>query len=128
MEAPDPREGQTTVKSVRPWGDVYMVVRNQMCSVDLTSVRAGQRSSLHCHKIRYELFHILDDGANIELDGEIHRPKAQCELLIHPGVKHRFWAEDKPFRMLVVSFGPWNAEDQHRLDDDYGRAGTALRL
>ncbi|MCP4263190.1 MAG: hypothetical protein GY774_37630 [Planctomycetes bacterium] len=124
----DPREGKQTIKSERPWGDVYMVVRNQECSVDLTFVRPGERASLHSHQIRYELFHFLDDGAHLELDGQIHHPNTHDEFLIEPGVKHRFWAEDKPFRMLVVSFGKWEAEDQCRHEDDYDRKGEELTL
>ncbi len=124
----DPRHGKQTIKSERPWGDVYMVVRNQECSVDLTFVRPGERASLHSHQIRYELFHFLDDGAHLELDGQIHHPNTHDELLIQPGVKHRFWAEDKPFRMLVVSLGQWKVEDQYRYEDDYGRKGKEPAL
>jgi mannose-6-phosphate isomerase-like protein (cupin superfamily) len=124
----DPRHGKQTIKSERPWGDVYMVVRNQECSVDLTFVRPGERASLHSHQIRYELFHFLDDGAHLELDGQIHQANAHDEFLIRPGVRHRFWAEDKAFRMLVVCFGHWEAEDQSRHEDDYGRKGEELAL
>ena len=124
----DPRGGRRTVKSERPWGSIFMIVRNQNCSVDLTEMRRGERASLHSHGVRYELFHFLDDGAFLELDGRVHRPAAHDEFLIEPGVKHRFWAEDKPFRMLVVCFGEWTAEDQVRHKDDYGREGEALKL
>ena len=103
-----------------------MVVRNQRCSVDLTHVRPGQRASLHSHKIRYELFHFLDDGAHLELDGQVYNPGAHDEFLIEPGVKHRFWAGETAFRMLVVCFGRWSAEDQYRHEDDYGREGKKL--
>ena len=124
----DPRNGQKTTTSSRPWGDIHMIVRNQPCSVDLTAVQPGSRSSLHSHQTRYELFHILDPGAVVELNGEIIRPAPHDELLIRPGDRHRFWAEEKPFQMLVVCFGDWRAEDQVRHDDDYGREGTPLTL
>ena len=124
----DPRQGQSTIHSVRPWGDIHMVVRNLMTSVDLTHVKPGERASLHVHHVRSELFHFMDDGATLELDGVIHHPKSHDEYMIAPGVKHRFWAEGKPFRMLVVSFGEWTAEDQERLADDYGREGASLEL
>jgi hypothetical protein len=52
-------------------------------------------------------FHLLDDGAGIELDGEVYSPKAHEEFMIRPGVKHRFWAQTSGFRMLVVCFGQW---------------------
>jgi mannose-6-phosphate isomerase-like protein (cupin superfamily) len=89
----DPRAGQTTIHSNRPWGDIYMVIRNQECSVDLTEVKPGERASLHSHSIRHELFHFLDDGGVLEIDGDLFYPKAHEEFLIKPGQKHRFWAE-----------------------------------
>jgi mannose-6-phosphate isomerase-like protein (cupin superfamily) len=122
------REGQNTIHSVRPWGDIFMVVRNQKCSVDLTEVKPGERASLHSHAIRHELFHFMDDGAVLEIDGKLFHPKAHEEFMIKPGQKHRFWAEDRIFRMLVVSFGEWRAEDQIRHEDDYGRKGETLKL
>ncbi|OUU22912.1 MAG: hypothetical protein CBC04_10430 [Verrucomicrobia bacterium TMED44] len=124
----DPREGQTTIQSNRPWGDIHMVVRNQKCSVDLTEVKPGERASLHSHAIRYELFHFLDDGGILEIDGQLFYPKAHEEFLIKPEQKHRFWAEKSIFRMLVISFGQWKAEDQIRHEDDYGRKGETLTL
>lgn len=128
MSEEDPRKGTKTQKSQRPWGDVYMVVRNERCSVDITEVRAGERSSLHSHSDRYELFHFLDDGAQLELDGEFYSPKAHEEFMIRPGVKHRFWSQASGFRMLVVCFGRWKAEDQERHEDDYGRKGKKPQL
>ena len=122
------REGQKTIQSSRPWGDIHMVVRNQKCSVDLTEVKPGERASLHSHAIRHELFHFLDDGAVLEIDGKLFHPKAHEEFMIKPGQKHRFWAEDTIFRMLVVSFGEWKAEDQIRHEDDYGRKRETLKL
>ena len=124
----DPRQGKLTIKSERPWGDIHMVVRNQNCSVDLTHVHPGHRASLHSHNERYELFHFLDDGAYLEVDGEIYYPKAHDEFMIEPGQQHRFWANDTSFRMLVVSFGEWKPEDQIRHEDDYGRQGKSLEL
>jgi mannose-6-phosphate isomerase-like protein (cupin superfamily) len=124
----DPRQGQKTIQSTRPWGDIYMVVRNQKCSVDLTEVKSGERASLHSHAIRHELFHFLDDGGVLEIDGDLFYPKTHEEFLIKPGQKHRFWAEKSNFRMLVVSLGEWKAEDQFRHEDDYGRQGKPLEL
>ncbi len=128
MKKSDPRNGRNTIKSVRPWGDIHMVVRNQECSVDLTHVKPGSRSSLHSHGTRYELFHFMDDGAYLEVDGVVSRPRADQEYLIEPGMKHRFWADDKDFRMLVVCFGEWSADDQIRHEDDYGRQGQKLTM
>lgn len=128
MHPDDVTHKQPTVKSERPWGDIHMVVRNQPCSVDLTHVRPGHRASLHSHKQRTELFHFIDDGAVLEVNGEIYHPKAHEEYTMRPGDVHRFWAEENEFRMLVVSFGEWDAADQVRHEDDYGRSGEEVRL
>ena len=124
----DPRQGQETVESVRPWGKIHMIARNQRCSVDLTRIRPRGRSSLHSHNVRAELFHFIDEGGHLELDGKVYHPKAGDEFMILPGAKHRFWAEEAPFHLLVVSFGHWSAEDQYRFEDDYGRKGQKLVL
>ena len=124
----DPRQGQTTVESVRPWGNIHMIVRNQLCSVDITRMSPRSRSSLHSHDVRAELFHFIDEGGHLELDGKVYRPKAGEEFTILPGVRHRFWAEETPFHLLVVSFGHWSAEDQYRFEDDYGRKEQELVL
>jgi mannose-6-phosphate isomerase-like protein (cupin superfamily) len=124
----DPRGGRETVKSTRPWGDIHMVVRNQRCSVDLTHVKPGERASLHSHEVRTELFHFMDAGAWLEVDGVVSRPNAHDEVMLYPGMKHRFWAGERDFRMLVVCFGEWTVEDQERHEDDYGREGQQLEL
>lgn len=120
--------GQKTIQSIRPWGKIQMIVRNQPCSVDLTYVNPHSRASLHSHNVRAELFHFVDQGAYLELDGKVYQPKAGEEFMILPGVKHRFWAEEESFHILVISFGEWRAEDQYRHQDDYGRKGQKLIL
>ncbi len=121
-------EESKTIRSVRPWGIVQMLVRNQCCSVDLTTVEPGQRASLHSHQVRSELFHFLDDNCYIEVNEKIHHPHTDDQILIRPGVKHRFWTEQKPGRILVISMGEWKAEDQVRHEDDYGRKDQPLKL
>jgi mannose-6-phosphate isomerase-like protein (cupin superfamily) len=128
MDPRDIDEKQPTVKSERPWGNIHMVVRNQACSVDLTHVRPGETSSLHSHTERTELFHFIDNGAVLEVNGQRYRPAAHEEYVMRPGDIHRFWAEDTEFRMLVVSFGEWKAADQTRHEDQYGRAGKDVQL
>lgn len=117
-----------TARSDRPWGDIHVVVRNQPCSVDITHVRPGHRSSLHSHEHRAELFHFLDEGAVLEVNGELYHPAAHDEYIMKPGDKHRFWAEDNDFRMVVISFGEWDETDQIRHEDDYGREGKVDKL
>lgn len=56
------RKDLPTKHSVRPWGVVALLVRNQKCSVDWTTVNPGHVTSLHPHNIREELWVILNRG------------------------------------------------------------------
>jgi len=115
-ENTDPRGDKPTLHSVRPWGDIHMVVRNEPCSVDLTHVKPGERASLHSHEIRAELFHFLDDGAYLEVDGRISRPKA------HRRPPSGCWSspsENGPWKIrcatrmtMAVKAGNWNCKDR----------------
>lgn len=62
------------------------------------------------------------------MDGEVRHPRAHDEIMIRPGQKHRFWALSDRFSMIVVSFGHWEAGDQIRHEDDYGREVRPLTL
>ncbi len=50
-ENQDPRGDKGTVESIRPWGDIHMVVRNQRCSVDLTHEQSGAVIGLGQHLV-----------------------------------------------------------------------------
>jgi len=41
---------------------------------------------------------------------------------------HRFCAEDRPYRILVVSFDEWTGVDQYNHEDDYSWEGKQLVL
>ena len=65
--------------------------------------------------------------------GDIHMVirKRECSVDLtedKPGPKNRFWAEDRIFKMLVVNFGEWKAEDQIKHEDDYGRQSEPSKL
>ena len=61
-----------------------MVVRNQKCSVDLTEMKPGERSSLHSHSVRSELFHFLDKGAVLDGRdiGSVILPDADLKIFV----------------------------------------------
>ena len=97
----------------------FLLCRTQSCISAILAVLAGGSREIGA-------IHFLDNGAWLEIDNKIYRPAEHEEFLIEPGMKHRFWAQDNDFRMLVVCFGEWTAEDQTRHDDDYGRKGQKL--
>ncbi len=118
-----------TKRSVRPWGMVTLLVRNQKCSVDWTTVNPGGMTSLHSHNIREELWVMLDEDAEIIKGDEVFHPKVGDEILMKTGVKHRLINNaDHPIRMIVICFGEWKEEDQIRHEDAYGRKGEPVKL
>ena len=128
-QEPHHKSGLPTKISVRPWGTVTLLVRNQKCSVDWTTVNPGGVTSLHSHKIRDELWVMLDEGAEVVMGEELLHPKVGDEILMKTGVKHRLINNtDHPIRMIVISFGEWKEEDQIRHEDAYGRKGQPVKL
>jgi mannose-6-phosphate isomerase len=112
---------QVTLKE-RPWGHFSQYVSNQDCTVSLMTVKPGQRLSLQSHTGRAELWVVLDDGAVIQLGGQVTRHRAGDEVWIPANGQHRL-ACDGPnsVRVLEIAFGNWQQEDITRYEDDYAR-------
>ena len=114
--------------SVRPWGTVRLLVRNQKCSVDWTTVNPGGMTSLHSHNVREELWVMLGEGAEVVVGDEVLRPKVGEEILMKAKIKHRLINNaDHPIQMIVISLGEWREEDQIRHEDAYGRKGQQVK-
>ena len=65
---------------------------------------------------------VLDPGAQVELDGEVLRPKKDEKVFIPRKTAHRLSAiGNGSVRVLEVSFGDFDEEDIVRLEDVYGR-------
>ena len=60
---------------VRPWGSFEQYAHNQEVTVSFMTVNAGQRLSLQSHTGRAELWIVLDDGAEVQIDDAILRPR-----------------------------------------------------
>ena len=124
------RETQDQTRlSVRPWGVVRLLVRNQRCSVDWTTANRGGVTSLHSHRVREELWVMLDEGAEVVVGDEVLHPDVGEQILMKAGVKHRLINNtDHPIQMIAISFGEWAEEDQIRREDAYGRKGQPVKF
>jgi mannose-1-phosphate guanylyltransferase/mannose-6-phosphate isomerase len=121
---PIPRAMPEITAVVRPWGAFRQYAHNREVTVSLMEVRPGQRLSLQSHTGRAELWIVLDDGARIQIDDDIHYPRAGEELWIPAGARHRLSSTGPTVRVLEVAFGNWQQEDITRYDDDYSRPET----
>ena len=108
-------------KENRPWGNFVQYAFNEQCTVKILTVEKGQRLSLQSHKKRDELWIMLDDGLMIELNDISITPGQGEEVYIPKGVKHRLSAPNSRGRVLEVSFGEFDENDEIRYEDDYNR-------
>jgi mannose-6-phosphate isomerase len=106
----------------RPWGSWRRFAFNESCTVKIITVAAGGILSLQRHAGRDELWHILDDGLRLEIDGVVHTPKPGDEFMIMRGSTHRLSSLGPSGRVLEVGFGDFDEDDIERLDDAYGRS------
>lgn len=119
---PEPRkEPPKPVVVEKPWGRFIQYVLNELVTVKILEVKAGEQLSLQSHNHRSELWVPLDEGACIEVDGQILRPEPLEPVFIPQGAKHRLIGEDKDYRVLEISFGYFDEDDIVRYEDKYGR-------
>ena len=108
----------------RPWGSFKQYANNSDVTVSLMTVKAGQRLSLQSHTGRAELWIVLDDGAEVQIDDATLHPSAGDELWIPAESQHRLSSRGPEVRVLEVAFGNWQQEDITRYDDDYARPAS----
>ncbi len=105
----------------KPWGRVQTLLLNQPASVRIITIEAGQETSEHFHRLRDEMWVVLDDGLEIKLGGEVHQAKAGDQFLVPAEQIHRIRAPAARGRVLEITFGYTVEDDVYRLADDYGR-------
>ncbi len=115
-------EGQPEIALVtRPWGSFKQYANNSETTVSLMTVLPNQRLSLQSHMARAELWIVLDDGAEVQINDAILHPKAGDELWIPALARHRLSSTGPMVRVLEVAFGNWQQADIMRFEDDYAR-------
>lgn len=110
----------------RPWGHMDIYAMNEKCTVKMLTVKPGQSLSLQRHKLRDQLYVILDPI-------QIHSGPTPTEIRVIdaiPGMA--FWFErghihravntgSQSARYLEVAYGIYKEKDIERLEDQYGR-------
>jgi mannose-6-phosphate isomerase len=119
---PIPEEKPPVGRVERPWGSFSQYAFNQDCTVSLMTVIPGQRLSLQSHTGRAELWIVLDDGAEVQVDQAVRSCVAGEEIWIQANSMHRLSNPGThPVRVLEVAFGNWQQADITRYEDDYSR-------
>lgn len=122
MSTPPVPESQPDIATIsRPWGHFEQYAHNEPVTVSLMHVHEGETLSLQSHTRRAELWIVLDDGARVEVDGNVQHPHAGDKVWIPLGARHRLASERGTVRVLEVAFGDWQLSDIRRYDDVYRR-------
>ena len=118
---------------VKPWGYEYLVFENEYVAIWMLHIVRKRKTSMHCHPQKTTALVLLSGNAtcsNLEgerqlnpLDGVFiergvfHSTEASSELPITPLSENGIWV------MEIES--PPDKGDLVRMEDEYGRAGTA---
>ena len=122
LTKPIPPQAPPVTEVHRPWGAFRQYAFNQECTVSLMTVNPGQRLSLQSHSGRAELWIVLDEGAVVQIGGDVRHCSVGEELWIPANEKHRLGCQgNQPVRVLEVAFGNWQQADIMRYEDDFQR-------
>ena len=105
----------------RPWGGFERFTLNQPSTVKIITVHPGHRLSLQRHRLRDELWTVLDTPLQVEIAGVGWVASPGEKIWIPRGTTHRVAAGDSGGRFLEIAFGNFDESDIERLADDYAR-------
>mgnify|MGYP000885215694 CR=1 FL=1 len=95
----------------KSWGIIRTYTLNQVCTVKMLIIAENRETSLHFHRLRDDMWVIVDDGLEVRIGDEVHHPKAGDEFVITAGTPHRIKAGARPGRVLEIDFGYASEDD-----------------
>ena len=110
----------------RPWGSFGNLKTGKNWHIKIIDVLKGKRLSLQSHKLRDELWIVLEgQGAALVENMESrkifsNKLKVGDKIFIPRGAKHRLVAITV-LKVAEISFGKFNENDIRRYEDDFGR-------
>jgi len=121
------RYGHSPRRVEKPWGGELVWAETETYVGKVLFVRAGEALSLQYHERKDESWLVQEGRARLEL-GEVDRDLETIEIgpgdvfRYRPGTVHRVTAIED---LLVVEVSTTELDDVVRLEDRYGREGTA---
>lgn len=101
----------------KSWGIIKEYTLNQVCTVKMIEIAAGEATSLHYHRLRDDMWVILDDGLEVQVGETRHSPRAGDEFVINAGTPHSIIAGSTPGRVLEIDFGFTMEEDTVHVEE-----------
>ncbi len=106
----------------KPWGKVVTYALNQPSSVRVITVEPGQETSVHFHRLRDEMWVVLDPGLTIAIGNRVVQAVPGDEFQVSAETAHRITNGGQTRgRVLEIAYGYTTEDDSERLQDDYGR-------
>lgn len=106
----------------KPWGKVVTYALNQPASVRVITVEPGQETSVHFHRLRDEMWVVLDPGLTIMIGNRVVEAQPGDEFQVAAETAHRIANPSSTRgRVLEIAYGYTTEDDTQRLEDDYGR-------
>ncbi|HEX2704349.1 MAG TPA: phosphomannose isomerase type II C-terminal cupin domain [Candidatus Lustribacter sp.] len=113
-------------RAERPWGHFQQFVSNETVTVKIISVEPGHRLSLQRHGHRGEMWQVLDEPMDIEVDERRWVAQRGATVWVPHGAMHRIGnSGSRTGRILEVAFGYFDEGDIERVEDDYQRHDDA---
>jgi mannose-6-phosphate isomerase len=106
----------------KPWGKVVTYALNQPSSVRVITVEPGQSTSVHFHRLRDEMWVVLDPELTITIGNRVAEAMPGDEFAVSSETAHRITNHGtERGRVLEIAYGYTTEDDTQRLQDDYGR-------
>lgn len=104
----------------RPWGGYSIIKKTSLFWIKKIYVNQEARLSLQSHKLRTEIWVILEGSIIAQIGTKKQKGKAGDFFLVLPNQKHRITATENAV-ILEIAFGLVREGDIVRYEDDYDR-------
>ena len=111
-----------TVVVRKPWGYEYLAYENEHVALWILHIRAGERTSLHCHPTKSTGLVVVSGTAEINFIADSRIITAPGKQMIRRGLYHQTHAITDTIMFEIET--PVDKNDLVRLTDNYGRTAT----
>lgn len=115
------KEKMETYTEKRPWGSFEQFCKNELCTVKILSVKPNEELSLQYHHNRDEFWKMIKGEATIVIGEREIEGKGGDEFFIPREKKHGIKTGNSAAKVLEISFGRFDENDEVRLEDKYKR-------
>ncbi len=110
----------------KPWGYFRRFTLNELSTVKILHVDAGEELSLQDHAHRVEFWRVVRGSPTIIVGKHEIRAKEGDEFIIPKKMPHRISSRHGPSEVLEIAIGEFDEKDIERISDKYGRKRKAL--